>query len=224
MKHAVSLMVSLFFVLGMLAINASADVNINIGISAPPVVFAAPPDVVVVPSDSSYVYMTADTPGIYFYDDYWYRFYGGHWFRATIYNGPWVYIATSLVPVVVVDIPPYYVHYLPRGYHRIHYRDLHSHWQEWHRDRYWNRYDWYRKEVREHERRHREGYKQPRGQGYKPPHSEGYKPPRGGQHNPPPGSAYKPPEQKGHKPQGEGHKPKGEHKQKGNKGEHNEER
>jgi hypothetical protein len=244
MKHLVSLVVSLFFIFGMLLVNASADVNINIGISAPPLIaFTAPPDVVVVPSDSSYVYMAADTPGVYFYDDYWYRFYGGHWFRATIYSGPWAYVTASLVPVVVVDIPPYYIHYLPRGYHRIHYRDLHSHWREWHRDRHWNRYNWYKHEVRERERRHREGYKPSRGEGYKQPRGgeqprggaqppkEGYRPPKGGEHRPAvqgrgaqPMTPYKALEEKGHKPKSEGHKQKGEHEKKGKKGGHNEER
>jgi hypothetical protein len=237
MKHLVSLMVSLFFLFGTLVVNAGADVNINIGISAPPVAFAAPPDVVVVPSGTSYVYMVPDTPGIYFYDGYWYRFYGDHWFRSTIYSGPWVYVSTSLIPAVVVDIPPYYVHYLPRGYHRIHYRDFHSHWREWHRDRYWNKYDWYRKEIRERERRHRERFKPPRGAERKPPR-EGYRPPRGGEHKPAvqgrgaqPMTPYKALEEKAHRPKGEVHKQKeegrklkGEREQKGKKREHNEER
>lgn len=241
MKHLVSLMVSLFFVFGVLLVNAAAGVNINIGISAPPLEFAAPPDVVVVPSGASYVYMVPDTPGVYFYDDYWYRFYGGHWFRAAIYSGPWAYVATSLVPVLVVDVPPDYIRYLPRGYHRIHYRDFHSHWRAWQGDRHWNRYDWYRQEVRERERRR---------------HPEGYRPPRGGEHKPAvegrgvqPGSPYKALGEKGHKPRGEGrgvqpttpfksleekgHKQKGEgqkpkvagpHEQKGKKSEQREER
>jgi hypothetical protein len=232
MKPMVSLMVSLFFVFGMLLVNAGADVNVNIGISAPPLVFAAPPDVVVVPSGPSYVYMVPDTPGVYFYDGFWYRFYGDRWFRATIYSGPWTYIGASLVPVVVVDIPPDYVRYLPPGYHRIHYRHLSNHWREWRRDRHWNRYDWYRNEVRQRERRHREGYrppkgehyKPPRGEGYKTPHGEGYKAPKGLEHKPAveghrvmPVTPYKALEKKGHKP-------KGEREQKGKKGEHNEEK
>jgi hypothetical protein len=244
MKHLVSLMVSLFFVFGMPAINASADVNVNIGINAPPVEFAAPPDVVVVPSGTSYVYMAPETPGIYFYDGFWYRFYQDRWFRATIYSGPWTYVSTSLIPVVVVDIPPDYVRYLPPGYHRIHYRNLNNHWREWRRDRYWNRYDWYRREVRESEKRHREGYKPPRGEHYKPrggeykpPRNEGYKQPRGGEqprgpeHKPAvegrgvqPMNPYKALQEKGLKQKGEGHKQKGEHEQKGKKGEHGEER
>jgi hypothetical protein len=253
MKHLLSLMVSLFFVFGIVVVNAEADVNINIGINAPPITFAAAPDVVVVPSGSSYVYMTPDTPGIYFYDGYWYRFYGDHWFRATIYSGPWGYVSTSLVPIVVLDIPPYYVHYLPRGYHRIHYRDLDRHWRTWHRDRHWNKYNWYKQEVRERERHRREGYKPSHGEGYKPPQGEGYRPPRGEGYKPsqggghPPKEGYRPPkggergpavkgrgvqpatpykalEEKGHKPKSEGRKQKGEHEKKGKKGEHNEER
>jgi len=233
MKHLVSLMVSLFFVFGMLLVDADARVNIDIGINVPPLEFAAPPDVVVVPSGTSYVYMVPDTPGVYFYDGYWYRFYGDHWFRAGIYSGPWAYVSTSLVPVVVVDVPPDYVRYLPPGYHRIHYRNLNNHWREWRRDRHWNNYDWYRNQAREREmRRHPEGHKPPRGEGYKTPRGEGYRTPKGGEHRPAveghgmqPGTPYKALEEKGHKPKGEGHpKPKGEYEQKGQKEEHHEER
>ena len=213
MKHFVSLMVSLVFVFGMLVVNASADVNVNIGISVPPLVFAAPPDLVVVPSGPADVYLVAETPGVYFYGGYWYRFYGGRWFRATIYSGPWAYVTTSLVPVVVVDVPPDYVRHLPRGYYRIHYQDFDRHWRGWDRTRHWNKYDWYKKEVREYQRRHPKGYKS---------HGGTYRPPKGGEHGhaaegrgSQPMTPYKALEEKGHKPKGEGHKPKGEYEQKG---------
>lgn len=231
MKYLISFVVSLSFVFGMLLVDADARVNIDIGINVPPLVFEAPPDLVVVPSGPANVYLVADTPGVYFYDDYWYRFYGGRWFRAAIYSGPWAYVATSLVPVVVVDVPPDYVRYLPRGYYRIHYRDFHSHWRTWDRDRHWNRYNWYKQEVREGERRHREGYKPPRGEHYKPQRGGEYTPPQGGEHRPAvegrgaqPGSPQKALGEKGHKPKGEGQKPKGEHEKKEKKSEQHEER
>ncbi len=46
-------------------------------VEPPPVEFAEPPDVVGVPSGTSYVYMVPDTPGFYFYHGNWYRNHRG---------------------------------------------------------------------------------------------------------------------------------------------------
>jgi hypothetical protein len=149
MKWIVYVMASLFVALAVAPVSAEVNVGISIGIPSP-LVFAEPPDVVVVPSGSAYVYMVPDTPGLYFYNNFWYRFHGGRWYRSRIYNGSWGYIQTSRVPRFVLDVPPDYYTSLPSGYYRIHYGDLHRHWRSWDRGRHWNRYDWYR---HEHDRR-----------------------------------------------------------------------
>jgi hypothetical protein len=150
MKQIVLLMVSLFFVVGM-ALVGEAQVNINISVPPPPPLeFAAPPDVVVVPSGARDVYLVPNTVGLYFYGGYWYRFYRDHWFRASLYNRPWVIIRESLVPRVVVAIPPDYILGLPPGYHRIHYREFHSHWRDWGRNHHWNNHAWYRDHSKHH--------------------------------------------------------------------------
>ncbi|MCL5022186.1 MAG: hypothetical protein M1497_02250 [Nitrospirae bacterium] len=131
---------------------SAGDVNINIGIPLPPLAFAGPPDVVVVPSGTAYVYVVPDTTGLYFYGGYWYRFHGSRWYRSSIYSGPWVVIETRRVPRFVVNVPPDYYRHLPPGYHRIHYGDLHRDWRRWDRSRHWNKYDWYKREYREHEK------------------------------------------------------------------------
>jgi hypothetical protein len=172
MKQIVFVMVSLFFVVSMPLVGAAGDVNITIGVP-PPLEFAEPPDVVVVPSGTAYVYMVPDTPGLYFYNDYWYRFHGDRWYRSSIYSGPWVYIETHRVPRFIVDVPPDYYGHLPSGYHRIHYGDLHRHWRTWDKRRHWNRYDWYKREFREHERRHHGDLHRPPHDGHKPPHHDG---------------------------------------------------
>jgi hypothetical protein len=161
MKQIVLLVVALVFVLSMPLVAAAGDVNISIGITAPPLVFGGPPDVVVVPSGQSYIYMVPDMIGIYFYNGYWYRFYENHWFRATIYSGPWAYIYTSRVPRVILNVPLDYFRHLPPGYHRIHYGDLHRNWRTWDNNRYWHRYDWYKRELKAHEKRHRTDLKRP---------------------------------------------------------------
>lgn len=124
-------------------------------VDPPPVAFAGPPDVVVVPSGTTYVYMVPNTPGFYFYDGYWYRYYRGYWFRSSVYNGRWGYIESSLVPRYVLDVPPEYVYHLPRGYHRVRYNDLHRNWRAWEHGHHWNRYDWFRHELRDDIRRDR---------------------------------------------------------------------
>jgi hypothetical protein len=159
MKHIVFLTVTLFFILSTPLVSAASDLNISIGIVPPPFVYEEPPDVVVVPSGPSYVYMVPDTVGLYFYNGYWYRFHKRHWYRSTIYNGAWTYINTSIVPGVILDVPPDYILRLPSGYHRIHYRDLHKNWRKWGRSRHWHRYDWYKHRWRERDRRHRPDYR-----------------------------------------------------------------
>jgi hypothetical protein len=161
MKQIVLLVVSLFLVLIMPLVAAAGDVNISIGISAPPLVFTGPPDVVVVPIGPSYVYMVPDMIGLYFYNGYWYRFYENYWFRSTIYSGPWAYIQTSRVPRVIVNVPPDYFRHMPPGYHRIHYGDLHRNWRTWDKSRYWHRYDWYKRELKAHERRRHSDLQRP---------------------------------------------------------------
>ena len=149
MKQIALLVVSLLFVLGVPFAGAAVDVDVNIAVPSP-MEFAEPPDVVVVPSGTAYVYMVPDMPGLYFYNNFWYRFYEDHWYRSRIYNGRWDYIQTHRVPRFVLDVPPDYYGSLPPGYYRIHYGDLHRNWRVWDRGRHWNRYDWYK---REHGRR-----------------------------------------------------------------------
>ena len=136
--------------------DASAELRVNIDIAIPPPLqFAEPPDVYVVPSGTSYVYMAPNYDGVYFYGGNWYRLYNGRWFRSSHYNERWDYIETSIVPQVIVVLPPEYIHYVPSGYHRIHYDDLSSNWQSWDQGRHWDSYDWYKHERRDDVRRER---------------------------------------------------------------------
>lgn len=202
MKQMSFLLVSLFFLLSVPLVDAGVNVGISIGVPAP-LVFEEPPDVVVVPSGSAYVYMVPDSPGLYFYNNFWYRFHEGHWFRSGIYNGSWVYLDTRRVPRFVLDVPPDYYSSLPSGYYRIHYGDLHRNWRTWDRGRHWNRYDWYKHEYREHGRRDHDrgrdlhdGGHGPRGDGHKPgDKGHGLK-----------GDGHKPGDT-GHGLRGDGHKP-----------------
>jgi hypothetical protein len=167
MKRIVLLMVCLFFVVGTPLIG-EARVNVNIGIALPPLAFAGPPEVVVVPG-AAYVYMVPDVVGLYFYHGFWYRIHEGRWHRSTLYSGPWTYIVTTRVPRVIVNVPPDYFIHFPAGYHRIPYRDLHRNWRVWDNRRHWNRYDWYKHELREHERRRTDLRRPPKSDLRQPP-------------------------------------------------------
>lgn len=148
MRTGLFAIVAVFSLLGApLATAQDVSVAIDIGVP-PPISFAAPPDVVVVPSGESYVYMVPNRVGLYFYGGHWYRYHLGHWFRSDIYNGSWGLIDIGLVPSFVLDIPPEYPRFLPRGYHRLHYGDFYRNWNSWDRDRHWHNRDWFRREMR----------------------------------------------------------------------------
>ena len=131
--------------------------NISVPVAPPPVPdsgssaaqgAAIAPDVVVVPSGTTYVYMVPNTAGVYFYNGYWFRYYEGYWFRAPSYGRSWGMVDPVVVPRVVVNVPPEYPRYLPPTYNRIHYNDLHQHWQAWDRTNEWHTHDWFKNEMK----------------------------------------------------------------------------
>ena len=64
---------------------ARVDVNINIGLP-PPIVFAAPPQLIVIPETYVYVdpYIDVD---LFFWNGWWWRLWEGHWYRSYYYLG-----------------------------------------------------------------------------------------------------------------------------------------
>jgi hypothetical protein len=127
--------------------KGGARVNININIPLPPpFVFAAPPEMVVIPE--TYVYYSPDVGfDIFFYDGYWYRPYDRYWYRSVEYSGPWVHIGSP--PTVLLRLPPDY-RVATREYRRIPYGELHRNWRAWERGRYWEHHNWGRLENERH--------------------------------------------------------------------------
>jgi hypothetical protein len=125
--------------------------------AAPPpqLQFAQPPEMAVVPSGQASVYVIPNTFGVYFYGNSWYRFYNGLWFQASVFSDPWVPITIGIVPQVILGVPPEYPMILPADYYRFPYGEFRSHWRDWDRGRYWQRQDWYRREMRGEIRRER---------------------------------------------------------------------
>ncbi len=103
----------------------------------PPPMYAppAPPDVV--PIAGTYVYFV---PGIdvdiFFYHGYWWRPFGGRWYRAGYYNGPWFFMPGPRVPRVFFGLPRGFRN-VPPGFHPIAHAELQRNWQRWERERHW---------------------------------------------------------------------------------------
>lgn len=89
--------------LSILAIPAGAQVNIQIGIQPPPpIVFSAPPDMVVLPGTNVYVVPDVDVD-VFFFDGWWWRPWGGHWYRSQYYDRGWGYYSSE--PGFYQDVP-----------------------------------------------------------------------------------------------------------------------
>ena len=122
---------------------ARVDVNISIGLP-PPIVFAAPPEVIVIPG--TYVYIVPDIDvDLFFWNGWWWRLWEGRWYRSHYYNRAWGYY--NDVPSFYFDVDPgwrgYYRDHNWYGhgwnYERIPYQQLQRNWKSWHNDRHWER-------------------------------------------------------------------------------------
>jgi len=131
---------------GFVPLQASAEVNAGIGISLPPpIIFGAPPAVIVLP-DTAHVYVVPDIEGdLFFWDGWWWRPWGGGWYRSYYYDRGWGYY--SGVPVFYYDVDPgWRIYYRDRNwyghqwaYERIPHQQLQRNWKTWDRERHWER-------------------------------------------------------------------------------------
>ncbi len=123
-----------------------AEVGISIGISLPPpIVFQAPPEVIVVP-DAYGVYVVPDVEvDLFFWNGWWWRPWEGRWYRSRYYDRGWAYYRQ--VPRFYYDVDPgwrgYYRGHDWHGhrwdYERIPNRRLQQNWRGWNNNRYWER-------------------------------------------------------------------------------------
>jgi hypothetical protein len=86
-------------------------------------VYSAPPPSAPLPYGPDLVYagpgvqVIADySEPIFFADGFYWRFYGGHWYRSSYYTGGWVYYSRPPVVIARIDRPHAYVHYRPMGW------------------------------------------------------------------------------------------------------------
>lgn len=127
------------------SLPAAARVDVNISISVPPpIAFAAPPQMVVIPE--TYVYAVPEMDvDIFFYEGWWWRTWESHWYRSRSYDSGWVYYESE--PVFYRDVPRewrrWYHERRWRDYrwdHRpIPYQEVRRNWRDWEENRYWER-------------------------------------------------------------------------------------
>ena len=122
---------------------ARPEVNVSI-VLPPPIVFAAPPALIVLPD--TYVYVVPDiNEDIFFYNGWWWREWEGRWYRSHYYDRGWRYYNT--VPSFYFDVDPgwrgYYRDHNWYGhrwnYERIPSQRLQQNWKGWQNTRHWEK-------------------------------------------------------------------------------------
>ena len=120
-----------------------ADVNVSIALP-PPIVFAAPPVLIVLPE--TYVYVVPDVEAeIFFYNGWWWRPWEGRWYRSHYYNSGWGYYRS--IPSFYAGIPSGwrndYRDHRWKGhqwnYQRIPHQQVQQNWRGWEKNRHWEK-------------------------------------------------------------------------------------
>jgi hypothetical protein len=92
------MLLGLMLMNSMLATAAFAEVNVNVNIGPPPpIVVHERPAMVYLPEPGLYVAVGVPYD-IYFVSGRYYYWHGDHWFWASGYNGPWVYVEHNHMP------------------------------------------------------------------------------------------------------------------------------
>jgi hypothetical protein len=134
----------LMTVLVPLSAKAQIGVSVNVNVPLPPpIVFAAPPEVVVLPETNVYVVPDVEAD-IFFSGGWWWRPWQGRWYRSRYYDRGWVFFRAA-PPPFYRRVPPgwrndYHQHRW-RGqewkHERIPHGDMQRNWRGWERDRHW---------------------------------------------------------------------------------------
>lgn len=108
----------------------------------PPIEFAAPPEVVVLPGTD--IYVAPDVgEDVYFVDGWWWRPSGGHWYRSRAYDQGWAFY--SGVPGFYANVHPgwrndYHNHVwggAPWNYERMPSAHVEKNWRGWKASGHW---------------------------------------------------------------------------------------
>jgi len=134
---------TILLVLAMVVpIPTMAQVNISIGFPLPPpIVFAAPPDVIAMPETSGVYACPEIDADLYFWNGFWWRLWEGRWYRSAYYDRDWGYY--NDVPSFYYDVDPGWRGYYrdhnwnghPWNYERIPYQRFQQNWRGWQTNR-----------------------------------------------------------------------------------------
>jgi hypothetical protein len=126
-------------------IPTMAGVAVNVRISLPPpIVFAAPPALIVLPE--TYVYVVPDVDAdIFFYNGWWWRPWEGRWYRSRHYDSGWARYGS--VPSFYRGIPSGWRNdYRERrwggrqwDYQPIPHEQVQRNWGAWQKSRHWEK-------------------------------------------------------------------------------------
>jgi hypothetical protein len=122
-----------------------AGVDIGISLSLPPlVVFAAPPEMVVIPETNVYVVPDVDVD-VYFNQGWWWRPWQGRWYRSRHYDSGWSHYRQV----------PHFYRSVPSGwrndfrekrwqgrewrYQRLPPQDVRRNWRTWEKSKHWEK-------------------------------------------------------------------------------------
>ncbi|MHB8091527.1 MAG: hypothetical protein ACYDH8_08050 [Syntrophales bacterium] len=126
-------------------VSTMARVDVGISISLPPlIVFAAPPEVVVLPETNVYAVPDLDVD-IFFYGGWWWRPWEGRWYRSRNYNSGWGYYRN--VPSFYRGIPAGWRNDYREGrwkghqwdHERIPHEQVQKNWRNWEKNRHWEK-------------------------------------------------------------------------------------
>lgn len=128
---------------------AVAGINVNIGVSLPPLVtFQTPPSVVVVPDlPDVYVVPSVDAD-IFFSDGWWWRTWNGKWFRSHDYNNGWA--SYDHEPLFYGKMNKHWRQNYNNNqwqgrqwdHEEIPYNSLQKNWKTWKQEKHWKNQQW----------------------------------------------------------------------------------
>jgi len=129
----------------MVSVPIMAKSNIGIRISRPsPIVFAAPPELVVIPETNVYAVPDVEEE-IFFYGGWWYRPWEGRWYRSRHYHSGWSYYRH--IPSFYRNVPPgWRQNYRERNWQghqwdhqKVSHRRVQGNWRNWEKNKHWEK-------------------------------------------------------------------------------------
>ena len=103
---------SIFVLVIVLPMSTIAGVSVGIGVALPPpIVVQTPPAMVVLPGAPGVYVAPQVSVDLFFWNGWWWRPWGGYWYRSRYYDRGWVYYSHG--------VPSFYRHVNPgwRGYY-----------------------------------------------------------------------------------------------------------